>query len=64
LSRTFRVAKTYNLDIRGDATNLLNHPVYTNYNTTIDPSLVSPIFGLPASTNPMRSLQITARLRF
>lgn len=64
LSRTFRVGKAYNLDIRGDATNLLNHPVYTSYNTTIDPSLVSPIFGLPASTNSMRSLQITARLRF
>jgi hypothetical protein len=64
LSRTFRVAKTYNLDIRGDTTNLLNHPIYTSYNTVIDPSLVSPIFGLPASTNPMRSLQITARLRF
>ncbi len=64
LSRTFRVGKTYNLDIRGAATNLLNHPVYTSYNTIIDPSLVSPIFGLPASTNPMRSLQITARLRF
>ena len=64
LSRTFRVGKAYNLDIRGDATNLLNHPVYTTYNTTIDPSLVSPIFGLPASTNPMRSLQLTVRLRF
>jgi hypothetical protein len=64
LSRTFRIAKEYNLDIRVDATNLLNHPVFTTYNTTINPSLVSPVFGLPASTNPMRSLQTTARLRF
>jgi hypothetical protein len=64
LSRTFRIAKSYNLDIRVDATNLLNHAVFTSYNTTINPSLVSPVFGLPASTNPMRSLQTTARLRF
>jgi hypothetical protein len=64
LSRTFRVGKSYNLDIRGEATNLLNHAVFTSYNTTISPSLDSPVFGLPASTNPMRSLQITGRLRF
>lgn len=64
LSRTFRIGKLYNLDIRVDATNLLNHPVYTSYNTTINPTLSSPIFGLPVSTNPMRSLQTTARFRF
>jgi hypothetical protein len=64
LSRTFRITKEYNLDIRVDATNLLNHAVFTSYNMTINPTLVSPTFGLPASTNPMRSLQTTARLRF
>ena len=64
LSRTFRVMKTYNLDVRADATNVMNHPVYTSYNTTISPTQTSTVFGLPASTNPMRSLQITARLRF
>jgi hypothetical protein len=72
LSRTFRIFKTYNLDVRVDATNLLNHPVFTAYNTTInpalstttDPLLNSPLFGLPASANAMRSLQITGRLRF
>jgi len=64
LSRTFRIEKNYNLDIRVDATNILNHAVFTSYNTTINPTLVSPVFGLPASTNPMRSLQTTARLRF
>jgi hypothetical protein len=64
LARTFRLTKSYNLDIRADVTNLLNHPVFTTYNTIIDPTLVSPVFGLPASTNPMRSLQLTARLRF
>jgi hypothetical protein len=25
---------------------------------------LNPLFGLPAAANPMRSLQITARLRF
>jgi hypothetical protein len=72
LSRTFRIFKTYNLDVRVDATNLLNHPVFTAYNTTInpalsttsDPLLNSSLFGLPASANAMRSLQITGRLRF
>jgi hypothetical protein len=69
LSRTFRIEKKYNLDIRVDATNLLNHVVYSSYNTTINPStdsssLGSPLFGLPVSANPMRSLQTTARLRF
>jgi hypothetical protein len=64
LSRTFRIEKKYNLDIRVDATNLLNHAVYSSYNTTINPSLVSPLFGLPTAVNPMRSLQTTARLRF
>lgn len=64
LSRTFRVAKSYNLDVRVNATNVLNHAVFTSYNTTIDPTLVNPIFGLPAGTNPMRSLETTVRLRF
>jgi hypothetical protein len=71
-SRTFRVTKKYNLDVRVDATNPLNHPVYTSYYTTINPStalgltpqLNSPLFGEPASVNGMRSLQTTARLRF
>lgn len=64
LSRTFRIGKLYDLDLRVDATNVLNHPVYTSYNTTINPTLSSPIFGLPVSTNPMRSLQTTVRFRF
>ncbi len=64
LSRTFRIEKRYNLDVRVDTSNLLNHVVYSSYNTTIDPTLVSPLFGLPASANSMRTLQSTARLRF
>jgi hypothetical protein len=64
LARTFRpTAHTY-LDITATATNVLNHVVFTSYNTTIDPALTDPIFGLPVSAGAMRSLQIHARLRF
>ena len=64
LARTFRMPKNLNLDVRVDATNLLNHVVFSSYNTTINPSLTSPVFGLPTAANAMRSLQTTARLRF
>jgi hypothetical protein len=60
LARTFRLRDPLNLDVRLDATNLLNHAVFSAWNTTVN----STTFGLPASTNPMRSLQLTGRLRF
>ncbi len=63
-SRTFRLDKKYNLDVRVDAANLLNHVVYTSYNTSINPTGSNPLFGIPIAANPMRSLQTTARLRF
>jgi hypothetical protein len=72
LARTFRLKDRYNLDVRVDSTNLLNHVVFTSWNTTlnpasnptINPALNSPLFGLPAAANAMRSLQTTMRLRF
>ncbi|MGH9522042.1 MAG: hypothetical protein ACRD3E_05890, partial [Terriglobales bacterium] len=60
LARTFRVGDRYNLDLRFDATNLLNHVTYTGWNTTIN----SATFGLPVAANAMRSMQTTLRLRF
>jgi hypothetical protein len=60
MARTFRLRSPLNLDVRIDATNLLNHGTFTAWNTTVN----SATFGLPAGTNPMRSLQITGRLRF
>jgi hypothetical protein len=60
LARTFRLTKQYNLDVRVDSTNLLNHVVFNSWNTTIN----SAQFGVPVSANAMRSLQTTARLRF
>ena len=63
LSRTFKLAKINdrtNFDVRLDATNLLNHVTFTAWNTLVN----STTFGLPAATNPMRSMQLTGRFRF
>ena len=60
LARTFRLKAKGNLDLHIDSTNLLNHGVFTAWDTTIN----STQFGLPAAANAMRSLQATARLRF
>jgi hypothetical protein len=75
LARTFRIEKRYNLDIRVDSTNLLNHVVYSSWDTTLNPisnpgsnsiftTELNPLFGLPTAANAMRSMQVTARLRF
>lgn len=60
VARTFRLKGTRDLNVRVDATNPLNHVTYTTWNTVVN----SRTFGLPAATNAMRSLQVTARLRF
>jgi hypothetical protein len=60
LARTFRLRTKYNFDVRLDATNVLNHAVFTAWNTTVK----STTFGLPSAVNPMRSMQLTGRLRF
>jgi hypothetical protein len=59
LARTFRLKDRYNLDLRVDSTNLLNHVAFTSWNTTLNPTsnsasnmaLSSPLFGLPAAAN-------------
>ena len=48
------------LDLKVAATNMLNHPVFTGWNTTVN----STQFGLPLEPNAMRSLQTSLRLRF
>jgi hypothetical protein len=60
MQRTFRPSKLFYLDARIDATNLLNHAVFTSWNSTLE----SAQFGLPQSVNSMRSLQATMRVRF
>jgi hypothetical protein len=59
LGRTIRLDR-WNLDLRVDSTNFLNHPTFTSWDTTMNSSQ----FGLPAAVNAMRSLQATIRLRF
>jgi len=59
LGRTFRLDR-WNLDLRVDTTNFLNHPTFASWDTTTN----STQFGLPTAVNAMRSLQATMRLRF
>jgi trimeric autotransporter adhesin len=60
LARTFRPSGRFFLDVRVDSTNLLNHAVFSGWNTTVN----STQFGVPLAANPMRSLETTLRLRF
>jgi hypothetical protein len=60
VGRTFRLNDRFNLDLRIDSANALNHVAFTRWNTTF----ASSQFGLPLSANNMRSLQTTLRLRF
>jgi hypothetical protein len=60
MGRTFRLNGRFNLDLRIDSTNLLNHATFTSWYTTV----TSTQFGLPAAANAMRSMQTTLRLRF
>jgi len=60
MSRTFRLREPLHLDVKIDATNLLNHITYTSWNTTVN----STTFGLPTAANPTRTLEITGRMRF
>ena len=60
VARTFRPNGRFYLDLKVAATNMLNHPVFTGWNTTVN----STQFGLPLNPNPMRSLETSLRLRF
>jgi hypothetical protein len=60
LTRTFRVNERISMDLRVDATNVLNHVTYPNWNSTVN----SAQFGLPSRANPMRTLQPSLRVRF
>jgi hypothetical protein len=60
LGRSFPWRDRYNIDLRVDATNVLNHVTFRSWNTTLS----SAQFGLPNRFDPMRSIQTTLRLRF
>lgn len=60
LARTLRVRGNDSLDMRIEADNLLNHASFTAWNTIWNPTT----FGLPASVNAMRTVQLVGRFRF
>lgn len=60
LARTLRLHGNYSLDVRLDADNVLNHATFTAWNTITN----STTFGLPASVNAMRNVQLSGRFRF
>lgn len=60
LARTFRPHGKLYLDVTINATNVLNHPAFTNWNNYI----TSTQFGQPVSAGGMRSLQTQFHLRF
>jgi hypothetical protein len=64
LGRTFRMNDRFNIDVRFDSTNALNHVTFSSWNTTFNNNQPSAQFGLPSATNAMRSVQTTVRLRF
>jgi len=61
-ARTFRMSDRMNLTLQVNASNVLNHVVFSSWNTTLG----STQFGLPPSqaANQMRQVQTTLRLSF
>lgn len=59
-ARTFRWGDHLNADLRVDATNVLNHPVFPSWNTII----TSAQFGLANPAGQMRTLQTSLRVRY
>jgi hypothetical protein len=59
LSRTFRFTDRMSADVRLDASNPLNHVTYSRWNTSANSQ-----FGVPASANSMRTVQLNIRMRF
>ena len=62
MNRTFRLHDRYTLDATLNATNILNHVVYTGWNTGWSPLNTS--FGAPTNANQMRQISLQFRMRF
>jgi hypothetical protein len=62
MNRTFRLHDKYTLDAQLNANNVLNHVVYTGWNTMWIPG--STTFGGPTAANGMRSISLQFRMRF
>ena len=66
LARTFRPHGKLFLDLSINATNVLNHPVFSAWNATWDDASQAnaELFGRPANANGMRSVSTEIRVRF
>jgi len=60
VGRTFRSADRVSMDLRIDASNATNTPNYLSWNTVFGHAQ----FGLPNAAQPMRTVQLTFRMRF
>ncbi|MGC4050162.1 MAG: hypothetical protein QM757_12325 [Paludibaculum sp.] len=60
INRTFPFGDRWSLDIRVDAFNALNHPVFPGWVSTV----TSAQFGLANTADPMRTMQTVVRVRF
>ena len=60
VGRNFAMGSRLNLEWRLDATNVINRVTFAS----ITPIVGNPQFGLPNVANPMRKIQMTARLRY
>jgi hypothetical protein len=60
LARSFRFTQRVSMDLRIDATNLLNRVTFPDWNTVVGSSL----FGLPTRANGMRTLTPSIRMRW
>jgi hypothetical protein len=60
IMRSFRLSNRVSLDVRVDATNVLNRVTYPDWNTLLG----SAQFGLPTRANPMRTIRPAVTLRF
>jgi hypothetical protein len=60
ITRTFRFSERVSMDLRVEATNVLNHVSYPNWNTTVN----SVQYGFPTRANGMRTVQPSMRVRF
>ena len=60
LARSFRLDERRRLELRAESQNLPNHVSFTNLGTVIN----AINYGLPTGTSAMRSVNLTARLRF
>lgn len=62
MNRTFRLHDRYTLDAQLNASNVLNHVVYSGWNTTWIAN--STTFGAPLGANGMRTMSLQLRMRF